>query len=98
MYSFSKTSTYFNIYLHRNFFLFLPAKCEIKTMFRRQVHLVQRNIKRQERKKYIMYSAFGWGCPFILSAICGIMDFAPGLLKNLTRPGFGTYNCWFSSK
>lgn len=65
-------------------------------MWRAFRQLLQRNVKQQERKKYIMYSAYGWGGPFMLSAICGIIDFTPAL-KNLIRPGFASYNCWFSS-
>ncbi|XP_072758562.1 probable G-protein coupled receptor Mth-like 10 isoform X2 [Anoplolepis gracilipes] len=60
----------------------------------REIRSLRRNVKQQERKKFI-YSIFAWGGSSILTIICIIMDFVPSVSKNLIRPGFGVHNCWF---
>ncbi|XP_029659264.1 G-protein coupled receptor Mth2-like isoform X1 [Formica exsecta] len=55
---------------------------------------LQSNINQQERKKLIMYSAYAWGGPLILTIICIIMEFVPSVPKNL-RPQIGLVRCWF---
>ncbi|XP_029679295.1 probable G-protein coupled receptor Mth-like 3 [Formica exsecta] len=57
-------------------------------------HSLQRDVKQQERKKLILYSAYGWGGPFMLAIICGILDFVPGVSENF-RPKFDK-DCWFA--
>ncbi|KAL6447568.1 hypothetical protein ACFW04_000045 [Cataglyphis niger] len=59
-----------------------------------QLRSLQKDVKQQEKKKLI-YSAYGWGSPFILAIICGIMDFVPGVAENF-RPKFDK-ECWFDS-
>ncbi|KAL6418643.1 hypothetical protein ACFW04_011932 [Cataglyphis niger] len=61
----------------------------------RQLRSLQSDVKQQERKKLIMYSAYGWGGPFIISIICGIMDFVPDVPENF-RPKFDK-ECWFDN-
>ncbi|XP_072748829.1 probable G-protein coupled receptor Mth-like 10 isoform X2 [Anoplolepis gracilipes] len=61
----------------------------------RQFRPLETNAKRQEKKKLIMYSLYAYGGPFILVIFCGIMEFVPGLPKNLTRPEFDIGECWF---
>ncbi|XP_050461429.1 G-protein coupled receptor Mth2-like [Cataglyphis hispanica] len=60
-----------------------------------QLRSLQKDVKQQEKKKLIYYSVYGWGGPFMLAIICGIMDFVPGVPENF-RPKFGK-ECWFDS-
>ncbi|XP_032665102.1 G-protein coupled receptor Mth2-like isoform X1 [Odontomachus brunneus] len=57
----------------------------------------EKSVKQQEKKKFIMYSIYAWGCPFILTIICLIMDFVPDISKTLIRPEFGNVRCWFAT-
>ncbi|CAL1687351.1 unnamed protein product [Lasius platythorax] len=52
------------------------------------------NVKQQQRRKLIMYSVYGWGGPFMLAIMWGIMNFVPGVPLNF-RPGFGISYCSF---
>ncbi|XP_072748816.1 G-protein coupled receptor Mth2-like [Anoplolepis gracilipes] len=61
----------------------------------RQIRPLERNVKRQEKKKLIRYSLYAYGGPFILAIVCGIMDFVPGIPKNLIRPRFDIGDCSF---
>ncbi|XP_032664926.1 G-protein coupled receptor Mth2-like isoform X1 [Odontomachus brunneus] len=55
------------------------------------------NVKQGEKKKFIMYSIYAWGCASSLTILCLIMDFVPDIPETLIKPGFGTIRCWFST-
>lgn len=56
------------------------------------------SVKQRERKKFLIYSIYAWGCAAILTGICAIMDFLPKIPNYLIKPDFGKMNCWFTSK
>lgn len=68
----------------------------MQVVFCSQLRSLQKDVKQREEKKKLIYSAYGWGNPFILAIICGIMDFVPGVAENF-RPKFDK-ECWFDSK
>ncbi|CAH0756383.1 unnamed protein product [Diatraea saccharalis] len=49
-------------------------------------------LQKTERKQYLIYSTYGWGCPAAFLIIALITNFAEG---NHYKPGFGDGNCWF---
>lgn len=57
---------------------------------------IHRN-KLKETKKFIKYSVYAWGCPFLISTITYFMD-EIYLSSNFIRPEFGYNKCWFDSK
>ncbi|CAL1687355.1 unnamed protein product [Lasius platythorax] len=62
----------------------------------KQFRSLPTNVKQQQRRKLIIYSVYGWGGPFMLVIIWGIMNFVSGIPQDL-RPGFGTSDCNFNS-
>ncbi|XP_008552574.1 G-protein coupled receptor Mth2 isoform X2 [Microplitis demolitor] len=58
---------------------------------------LQGSIKQRERKKFIIYSSYAWGCAGILTGICLIMDFHPSIPSSFIRPQFGEQSCWFTT-
>lgn len=54
------------------------------------------SVKQRERKKFIMYSIYAWGCASTLTTVCMIMDLVPGIPENVIRPEFGKGSCWFN--
>ncbi|XP_025602384.2 G-protein coupled receptor Mth2-like isoform X8 [Athalia rosae] len=56
------------------------------------------SIKQRERKKFFMYSIYAWGCAILLTAVCVIMDFVPGIPDTVIRPEFGEERCWFRTE
>ncbi|XP_057321002.1 G-protein coupled receptor Mth2-like isoform X6 [Microplitis mediator] len=58
---------------------------------------LQGSIKQRERKKFIIYSSYAWGCAGILTGICLIMDFHPSIPSSFIRPRFGEQSCWFTT-
>lgn len=54
------------------------------------------SVKQRERKKFLIYSIYAWGCAAILTGICAIMDFLPKIPNYLIKPDFGKMNCWFT--
>ncbi|XP_032665065.1 G-protein coupled receptor Mth2-like [Odontomachus brunneus] len=59
---------------------------------------LQKSVKQQEKKKFIMYSIYVWGCTFILTILCLIMDFVPNIPKNVFRPRLGHLRCWLTTE
>ncbi|KAG8230843.1 hypothetical protein J437_LFUL010240 [Ladona fulva] len=51
-----------------------------------------------EDRRFLYYSAYAWGSPFVILMVTLIMDFAPGVPDSFIKPGFGKDRCWFSSK
>lgn len=56
------------------------------------------SVKQRERKKFIMYSIYAWGCAIILTTFCMVMDLVPNIPIDFPRPQFGQGSCWFHSK
>lgn len=59
---------------------------------------MQGTVKQREKKKFIIYSIYAWGSASLLTGVCVIMDFVPGIPKTFIRPEFGTGSCWFISE
>ena len=55
------------------------------------------NFRRRIRHRFPYYSAFAWGIPFIIVSIGQLLTYIPGIPKNVVKPNFGTFNCWFPS-
>ncbi|XP_011139229.1 G-protein coupled receptor Mth2 isoform X1 [Harpegnathos saltator] len=58
---------------------------------------LQGSVKQRERKKFIMYSIYAWGCASILTIVCAIMDFVPTVPETFIRPEFGAVRCWYKT-
>ncbi|KAL0103551.1 hypothetical protein PUN28_017664 [Cardiocondyla obscurior] len=58
---------------------------------------LQGSIGQRERKKFVMYSIYAWGCASLFTTICAIMDFVPSVPKELIRPEIGLTKCWFNT-
>ncbi|XP_023288845.1 G-protein coupled receptor Mth2 isoform X6 [Orussus abietinus] len=56
---------------------------------------LQGSAKQREKKKFIMYSIYAWGCATLLTAVCMVMDLVPGIPKHYIRPEFGVGSCWY---
>ncbi|PNF36788.1 G-protein coupled receptor Mth2 [Cryptotermes secundus] len=55
------------------------------------------SVKEREHKKFIMYSIYAWGAPFIMLLVCMMLDLVPGIPDEYIKPGFGVTKCWFGS-
>ncbi|XP_076649673.1 putative G-protein coupled receptor Mth-like 3 isoform X2 [Halictus rubicundus] len=58
---------------------------------------LQGSVKQRERKKFVIYSIYAWGCASILTSVCAIMDFLPSVPDHFIRPQFGEQSCWFKT-
>ncbi|KZC04727.1 G-protein coupled receptor Mth2 [Dufourea novaeangliae] len=58
---------------------------------------LQGSVKQRERKKFIIYSIYAWGCASILTGVCILMDFLPNIPTYFIRPQFGMQSCWFTT-
>ncbi|OAD59565.1 G-protein coupled receptor Mth2 [Eufriesea mexicana] len=58
---------------------------------------LQGSMKQRERKKFVIYSIYAWGCASILTGICIIMDFLSDIPEYFIKPEFGKQNCWFAT-
>ncbi|XP_076622134.1 G-protein coupled receptor Mth2 isoform X2 [Colletes latitarsis] len=58
---------------------------------------LQGSVKQRERKKFIIYSIYAWGCASLLTGVCIIMDFVPNIPDHFIRPQFGEQSCWFTT-
>jgi hypothetical protein len=56
------------------------------------------SLKEREHKKFLVYSVYAWGSPFVMLLVCMVMDLVPGLPGEYIKPDFGVRKCWFSSK
>ncbi|XP_032664923.1 G-protein coupled receptor Mth2-like [Odontomachus brunneus] len=80
-----------------SFFWLNVISFDIWWTFRRYRPLRIGNVKRREKKKFIMYSIYAWGCASILIIFCLIMDFVPGIPETLIRPEFGKVTYWLTT-
>lgn len=51
--------------------------------------------RREQRKRFIWYSVYGWGLPTILTLITASLSRSDVLSENI-RPNFGNGRCWFT--
>nr|XP_034175038.1 G-protein coupled receptor Mth2-like isoform X2 [Osmia lignaria] len=58
---------------------------------------LQGSVKQRERKKFLIYSVYAWGCAFLLTGVCIVMDFLPNIPDHFVKPEFGTQSCWFNT-
>ncbi|XP_071446664.1 G-protein coupled receptor Mth2-like [Hetaerina americana] len=56
------------------------------------------SLRERERKKFLIYSLYAWGCPLLILIVCIVMDYAPGIPDTYLKPRFGVQKCWFSGK
>ncbi|XP_076245711.1 G-protein coupled receptor Mth2 isoform X2 [Calliopsis andreniformis] len=59
---------------------------------------LQGSVKQRERKKFLIYSIYAWGCASLLTGVCMIMDFLPQIPNSFIRPGFGNRSCWITTR
>lgn len=52
------------------------------------------SVKEREHKKFIMYSVYALGCPFIIFIISVVMQFGD-IPDDFIKPNFGEDKCWF---
>lgn len=52
---------------------------------------------KNERKRFLYYSLYAWGCPLVLVVLVAIFENTE-LIDDHLRPGFGINNCSFYSK
>ncbi|XP_076682631.1 G-protein coupled receptor Mth2 isoform X3 [Andrena cerasifolii] len=57
---------------------------------------LQGGVKQRERKKFLIYSIYAWGCASLLTGVCIIMNFVRDIPDYLIRPNFGEDSCWFA--
>ncbi|KAL4716703.1 hypothetical protein ACJJTC_004822 [Scirpophaga incertulas] len=50
--------------------------------------------KRREQRRFMLYGAYAWGVPLLLSSCTIAMHFAD-LPLEIIKPGFGLMRCWF---
>ncbi|XP_046623237.1 G-protein coupled receptor Mth2-like [Neodiprion virginianus] len=50
-----------------------------------------------DRKKFIRYSIYAWGCPILLTTICIVMEFAD-VEESTIKPDFRSNGGWFGTK
>ncbi|KAK1118505.1 hypothetical protein K0M31_014816 [Melipona bicolor] len=55
------------------------------------------SVMQRERKKFLIYSIYAWGCALVLTGVCVIMDFFPNIPQYVVKPQFGRQNCWFTT-
>lgn len=55
------------------------------------------SMMQRERKKFLIYSIYAWGCALVLTGVCVIMDFFPNIPEYVVKPQFGRQNCWFTT-
>lgn len=51
-----------------------------------------------EKRRFLYYSVYAWGCPILMTCICALMQFHPNIPSHHVRPGFSVEKCWFNSK
>ncbi|XP_062550724.1 G-protein coupled receptor Mth2-like isoform X3 [Armigeres subalbatus] len=49
---------------------------------------------KNERKRFLYYSLYAWGCPLIAVVLVAVFENTELIVEHL-RPGFGINNCWF---
>ncbi|XP_072758166.1 G-protein coupled receptor Mth2-like [Anoplolepis gracilipes] len=93
-YSISIASGLFTYFSDLSCFFWLSAMSFDMWWTFRDFRLSTKKVEQQARKKFL-YSIIAWGIPCILTTICIIMIFVPGVPKNIIRPKFYVTTCWF---
>ncbi|VVC28344.1 Methuselah ectodomain, domain 2,Methuselah, N-terminal domain,GPCR, family 2-like,GPCR, family 2 [Cinara cedri] len=60
--------------------------------------LLYSNKIENEKKKYIIYSAYAWGCSIGISLLTALAEFTKLFGDRKYKPTFGQKDCWFSNK
>jgi len=60
--------------------------------------LLYSNKIENEKKKYIIYSVYAWGCSIAITLLTALAEFTKSLGDHKYKPNFGHKVCWFSSK
>lgn len=60
--------------------------------------LLYSNKIENEKKKYIIYSVYAWGCSIGITILTALAEFTNSLGDHKYKPDFGLKDCWFSSK
>jgi uncharacterized membrane protein len=67
-------------------------------IFSLEIILIYRDaayLQKTEKRQYIIYSCYAWGCTALFLIIALITNFVEG---SHLKPGFGDGNCWFSGR
>ncbi|XP_032665026.1 probable G-protein coupled receptor Mth-like 1 isoform X2 [Odontomachus brunneus] len=59
-----------------------------------QVRSFQGSMTREDRRRFIIYSIYAWGCASILIIVCAIIDFVPSVPENFIKPQLSKLECW----
>jgi hypothetical protein len=54
--------------------------------------------KGNERRFFIFFSIYAWGCPLVILFVSMGVDLMPIIPSSYLKPNFGDNKCWFSSK
>lgn len=60
--------------------------------------LLYSNKIENEKKKYIIYSIYAWGCSIGITVLTALAEFTDVLSDRDFKPNVGITHCWFSSK
>ncbi|XP_060865828.1 probable G-protein coupled receptor Mth-like 1 [Metopolophium dirhodum] len=60
--------------------------------------LLSSNKIENEKKKYVIYSAYAWGCSIGITILTALAEFTKLFGDSSYKPNFGNYDCWFSNK
>ncbi|XP_026814076.1 probable G-protein coupled receptor Mth-like 3 isoform X2 [Rhopalosiphum maidis] len=60
--------------------------------------LLSSNKIENEKKKYVIYSAYAWGCSIGITILTAMAEFTKLFGDSSYKPNFGNYDCWFSNK
>ncbi|KAG8239845.1 hypothetical protein J437_LFUL014822 [Ladona fulva] len=52
----------------------------------------------KDKKKFIYYSLYCWGCAAVLLIAAVVFEFAPGIPEGFVKPGIAIDRCWFKDK
>ncbi|KAE9535064.1 hypothetical protein AGLY_008356 [Aphis glycines] len=58
--------------------------------------LLSSNKIENEKKKYVIYSAYAWGCSIGITILTAMAEFTKLFGDSSYKPNFGNYDCWFS--
>lgn len=60
--------------------------------------LLYSNKIENEKKKYIIYSIYAWGCSIGITILTALAEFTDLFSNSAFKPNIGLNHCWFSSK
>jgi hypothetical protein len=92
---------YIHVYFHIPFFFHLFFSFVFHCIYLSISELRPRNTRHSRQqlgRRFIFYSLYAWGVPFIIVLVGQILDNIKNLPPNIVKPGFGQLKCWFLSK